>query len=219
LSAADEAAIDEDLAQAEAALKPLAPDGLIRGFRAPGYNVSPALMRVLVRRGYLYDSSLLPAPAYWMARAAAIARYAIRKKPSASMIGRAAQFAGPLHPYRCGPDRPWRPVHDGPLVELPMAVHPSTRMPIIGTSWVLMPDWMKKWWLRSALQRLDVFNFEMHAIDLLDPTDPGVPAGLDAHQPDLNVSATSKFSMFRTLFRRIAHERDVAPLAHIASVC
>ena len=32
------------------------------GFRSPGYGFSPALLRVLSRRGYAYDSSLMPGP-------------------------------------------------------------------------------------------------------------------------------------------------------------
>src|SRR5579884_1642607 len=32
------------------------------GFRAPGYNLSPTIVDVLIERGYRYDSSILPAP-------------------------------------------------------------------------------------------------------------------------------------------------------------
>lgn len=216
LSLRSEADIEDDLARAEAALAPLSPTGRVVGFRAPGYNVSPRLLEVVRRRGYAYDSSMLPAPVYWATRAAAIARYAAVGRPSASMFGHPLQFAGPLGPYRMAPRAAWRPAPSG-LVELPMAVHPTHRLPLIGTSWVLLPRWLRYRWLRQALDRLPLFNFEMHAIDLLDPTDDGVPVGLAAVQPDLRVSAVDKMTAFRTLFRAMAEQRIVLPLNRIAA--
>ena len=216
LSRADPAVIDEDLAQAESALAPFAEDGRVVGFRAPGYNVSPALLEIVVRRGYLYDSSLLPAPAYWAARATAIGRYALTGRSSASVIGHVKQFMGPIGPYRMRPAAPWRPTEFG-LIELPMAVHPGTRLPLIGTSWVLLPEGLRHAWLESALRRLSVFTFEMHAIDLLDASDPGIPGFLAAAQPDLRVPYRLKREAFRALFRRLADDRPVRTLRAIAA--
>ena len=215
LSQSSEAAIDADLARAEAALRPLSPSGQVVGFRAPGYNVTPILLKVLVRRGYRYDSSLLPSPLYWAARAAAIGRYRLGRRPSASMVGDPRQFLGPLGPYTTEPTRPWRRQH-GTLVEIPMAVHPITRVPLIGTSWAMLPDWLQDRWLNRALRSLPVFNFEMHAIDLLDGTDPGVPAELTRAQPDLRVPVRRKMATFGRLFRTLADMRSVTTLERIA---
>ena len=47
------------------------------GFRAPGYNLSAALLDVVEECGFAYDSSILPSPLYFAARAAAIGAYAV----------------------------------------------------------------------------------------------------------------------------------------------
>ncbi len=225
LSTYDEATIEADLARAEDALSPLLGGPRdereaerVVGFRAPGYNVSPALLNVLVRRGYTYDSSLLPAPAYWAARAGAIGRYAWLGRPSASIVGHPLQFAGPLRPYRFQPAAAWRPTDRG-LVEIPMAVTPWSRLPLIGTSWVMLPPWLRDRLLSQALRLLPVFNFEMHAIDLLDATDADIPPDLSAAQPDLRVPYRHKREAFQSLFRRMADARRVTTLAQIAETC
>ena len=207
-------AIEEDLQRAESALASFT-DQPIVGFRAPGYNVSPNLLRALERRGYVYDSSLLPAPLYWSARAAAIARYAVAGRRSASMVGQLRQFAGPLVPYRMRPEFPWRKSSEG-LIEMPMAVHPWTRLPLIGTSWVLFPDRVRRWLLDTALAALPTFVFEMHAIDLLDASDRGIPPALAHAQPDLRVPYMTKRTAFRSLFRRLADDCGISTLRTIA---
>lgn len=212
-SAAD---IDEELEKAEAALLPLSEASAITGFRAPGYNTSPVLLSALIARGYRYDSSTLPAPSYWAARAAAITRYRLAGRPSASQVGRLRAFRGPLEPYRTTPESYWRPKQYGSLLELPMACVPGLRLPLIGTSWVLMPPALRQRLLKLSLGRLSLFNFEMHAIDLLDGSDPGVPAALLDVQPDLRVSASDKIRAFRGLFRDLSADRPVRTLHDIA---
>lgn len=217
LSARPGADIRRDLRRADEALRAVAPSGRITGFRAPGYNTRPDLLRAVAELGYRYDSSLLPAPAYFAARAGAIARYAVSGRPSASMVGDPRAFAGPLGPYRMQPEAPWRPDPSGPLVEIPMAVEPTSRLPLIGTSWVLFPPALRSWLLARALQRSHPFVFEMHAIDLIDGSDPGVPSELAAAQPDLARPAREKIDAFRGLFRTLARQRNVVTLEALAA--
>lgn len=205
-----------DLAEADRALRAVAPEGRVFGFRAPGYNTSAALLEALVELGYRYDSSLLPSPTYFAARSAAIARYALLGRRSASLVGDLRAFWGPLGPYRTTPSAPWQPSRDGPLVELPMAVEPTTRVPLIGTSWVLFPRALREAMLERALRRNPSFLFEMHAIDLLDATDPGVPAALVEAQPDLKRPAKEKVRAFRSLFRTLAQRTRVQTMAEVA---
>lgn len=194
------AQIDADLAAAETAIAAVA--GLPPvGFRAPGYNVNATLLRVLAERGYLYDSSLLPAPAYFWARAAVRSWYDLRGRSSQSLIGDPRAFFGPLQSYRTTFVRYWEPHPAGRLLEWPIGVEPSTRLPIIGTSWVLAPDPVRKA-LLTRLDRCPEFVFEMHAIDVLDPSE--APAELVAHQPDLRISARTKVARLRELFDRLA---------------
>ncbi|MBK8013680.1 MAG: polysaccharide deacetylase family protein [Deltaproteobacteria bacterium] len=208
--------IDEDLERARLQLLPLAGPAGVVGFRAPGYNVSPTLLRCLVSAGYLYDASLLPAPAYFGLRAAAIAAYALARQPSASCVGHPLQFAGPLEPYRMTADRPWKPHPRGALVEIPIACEPTTRIPIIGTTWAMFPAPFRRALLARAQARLGHLNFEMHAIDLLDASDPGIPRDIVARQRDLHIPLSQKIAAFRDLFAtlgRVARFRTLRDVA------
>lgn len=207
--------IRDDLGRAHAALSEAAGTPVV-GFRAPGYNTTPAMLECLVELGYRYDSSLLPAPAYFGARAAAIARYQLLGRPSASLVGDLRAFWGPRGPYRTVPAAPWRKVADGPLVELPMGVVPGVRFPLIGTSWVMLPRRLRMSLLRLGLLRTKAFTFEMHAIDLLDGSDPGVPPEVASAQPDLAVPLRKKLDAFRELFRYLRDHSEVSTLASLA---
>jgi hypothetical protein len=206
LTTRSSADIRADLSRAHEALLPLSPDARITGFRAPGYNVSPALLAVVKELGYRYDSSLLPSPLYFGLRAAAIAMYRVLGRPSRSLTGELRAFSGTQAPH---------PI-DADLIELPITCEPLTRAPLFGTSWVVASDRLRRFMLNSALKRLDLINFEMHGIDLLDSTDRGVPPELAASQRDLKVPVREKMRAFRQLFRELAEHTDVRTLGTLA---
>src|SRR3954465_4262475 len=162
------AQVAEDLAAAERAIED-ACGRKPRGFRAPGYPLSPALVEAVRARGYLYDSSLLPSPPYYAAKAAALALYAIRGKRSRSILGAPGQVFGSRAPH-------WR----SGLRELPIATLPLLRAPVIGTVLAATPPRMGVLLARAAAAS-GHFNLELHGIDALDGSD-GVPAGLVAAQ-------------------------------------
>jgi hypothetical protein len=217
LSTASEDRIKEDLEQGHAALLSLSGAPIV-GFRAPGYNVTPSLLRAVRELGYRYDSSLLPSPWYFAARGSAIAAYRLQGRRSHSLLGNARQFLGPMSPYRFEPDAPWKDAGaTASLLELPMACDPITRLWLIGTTWVLLPAAARKLALDSALRRLPHFNFEMHAIDLLDTTDAPVLRELAPLQPDLRVPASKKVAAFSELFSRLKGERTLTTLRDAAT--
>src|SRR5262249_30122848 len=109
-----------------------------RGFRAPGYDVSPAMLDHLARLGYRYDSSLFPAPGYYAAKAAVMAMLALARRPSGAVMTNPRALAAPPVPYRPAMIAPWRR-GQAPLVELPVAVTPWLRIPAIGTSLLVAP--------------------------------------------------------------------------------
>ena len=213
LSQKTEGEIRADLAAADRALVPLNGGRPIAGFRAAGYNVSPALLEAVRTLGYRYDSSLLPAPAYFAARATAIGLYRLRGRSSQSLVGRYAQFAGPLEPSRMEPETPWTESSSGLLWELPMAVEPTSRVPLIGTALSALPAQVFEKLLNRALLRLSFFNFEMHAIDFLDETDHPSLRELGPHQKDLRVPAATKLERLAALFSRLKDSAEVATLA------
>ncbi len=164
--------------------------GRVRGFRAPGYDLSPALVEELERLGYLYDSSIFPAPGYYAAKAAVMAALAVTGRRSGAVLTDPRALVAPAVPYRPAQQAPWRRGASA-LVELPVAVTPFARIPAIGTSLILAPGWLRAR-LIGSMRRRGFFNLELHGIDLVDAEEDGVPGQLVARQPDLRVPLARK---------------------------
>jgi peptidoglycan/xylan/chitin deacetylase (PgdA/CDA1 family) len=155
-----------------------------RGFRAPGYTLSATLLDVLRARGYAYDSSLLPSPPYYAAKAAALAWYALRGRTSASILGDVRQLFAPRRAHRRRGIR-----------ELPIATMPGVRAPVIGTTVLPFP------WLARGAFAGGHLNLETHGIDVLDDSD--VPAEIAAVQPGLRMPAGEKLRRLRGLLETL----------------
>jgi hypothetical protein len=77
-------------------------------------------------------------------------------------------------------------------LELPMAVTPGLRLPVIGTSLVAGGPGVAEWLVRRLIGR-PFINLELHGIDVLDPSD-GLQ-GLARHQPDLRIPVSRKLEV------------------------
>jgi peptidoglycan-N-acetylglucosamine deacetylase len=195
------AEIDADLARAERAIAE-AVGKAPRGFRAPGYTLSRALVSAVRERGYLYDSSLLPSPPYYAAKAAAIALHALRGRRSRSILGGTGQLFARRGPH-------WR---EG-VRELPVATLPLLRAPVIGT--VVLAAGER---LATALARAAAagghLNLELHGIDALDASDASPE--LAALQPGLRLAAADKLRRLRALLDRLRATAEAATLEEAA---
>lgn len=197
LRAQSRATIQDELAHTEQAIEDIT-GALPVGFRTPGYNLSATIARALVDRGYLYDSSVLPCPPYYAAKAAVMLGMRLRGRVSRSQMTLPQTLLAPLQPYRTTPERPWEPSQEGALWEIPMCALPGLRAPVIGTSLHLLGAQG----FAAALPLLrranpDLLNLEFHGLDLLDWSDEGVPYVLRAHQPDLRVTLDAKLRTYR----------------------
>lgn len=120
-----EAEIENEFAEAEEHIE-RATDKRPVGFRGPGYSLSPATLRVLVRRGYKYDASTLPtflgplARAYYFMTAKLTEE---EKKKRQILFGKLRDGLQPLKPYR------WQ-VEGQTLVEIPVTTMPLFKVPI-----------------------------------------------------------------------------------------
>jgi peptidoglycan-N-acetylglucosamine deacetylase len=200
LSRREPAVINGDLARAERVIAD-ATGKVPRGFRAPGYTLSATLLSVVRDRGYAYDSSLLPSPPYYAAKAAAIALYAARGRRSQSILGGAAQLFSRRGPH-------WR---DG-VRELPVATLPAVRAPVIGTV-VVAAGGLAPWLARFAAAR-GHFNLELHGIDVLDASDATLE--LARVQPGLRLAAAEKVRRLRTLLEWLAARGESLTLEEAA---
>jgi peptidoglycan/xylan/chitin deacetylase (PgdA/CDA1 family) len=135
-------ALREEIARAHGLLSEVA-DKPIVGFRAPGYNVSGPVLEVLCELGYLYDSSVLPAPGYYTAKALIMMGMAVVGKKSGAVLTDPRNVLARSEPYRPSISAPWR-VGDAPLIELPITVTSFSRTPAIGTTLLLSPPWLSR---------------------------------------------------------------------------
>ena len=162
--------LDDELARTEEAITAA---GAPRptGFRGPGFSITPALVRALSRRGYVYDATTLPT---WIGPLAKAYHY--RGTPRADrgdLFGPVSDVRGPVHPYH------W---HGTGLVELPVTTMPLLRVPIHG-SYLLqlhqISPRLSRTYLATALRLCRLRGVQpsllLHPTDVLDRTEaPGM---------------------------------------------
>jgi len=206
------AIVDDEIANCDRVLRAIG--ATPRGFRAPGYDLSPSMLDALAKRGYRYDSSVFPAPGYYAAKAAVMAALAIVRQPSGAVMTNPRALAAPPDPYRPAMTAPWRR-GQAPIVELPIAVTPWTRLPAIGTTLIVAPDPIRKRVL-AAMERREFFNFELHGIDFADAEKDGIPGELVGRQADLRVPVEEKLARLEAILDQLGKTRTFATLAEVA---
>ena len=204
------AQLGDELARSVAVLKDLTGVAPM-GFRAPGYNLSETLLDAVETSGFVYDSSMLPSPAYWGARGLVTAMKSVGERPSASLVGQPGAFRpqrGPFwHKRRTGSLRRQR----RRLLELPMTA--PMGLPWIGTT-VVGSDQMGWQLTRLALRANKPIDLELHPIDL---TPEGrVDADLVQVRRDLQIPHELRMARLRRVIERVAGARRIVPLAEVA---
>jgi hypothetical protein len=116
--------LEREFDLAEAALAKIA-DQPLRGFRGPGYSLSPDVLQLLKQRGYWYDCSTLPTVIGPLARTYYLMRSNLTKEQSAErgkLFGSVRDGFRKLKPYY------WQ-TSFGPLLEIPVTTFPLLRIP------------------------------------------------------------------------------------------
>ncbi|HET6922361.1 MAG TPA: polysaccharide deacetylase family protein [Anaeromyxobacteraceae bacterium] len=191
-------------AVAEAAGRPA------RGFRAPGYALSPAILAALVDQGYRYDSSAFPAAPYWLAKAGVLAALRLAGRDSAAVLDRPRALLAPRVPYRPRRDEPYAR-GDLPIWELPVLTGLAS-FPLVGTFAAALPGPALRL-LAAGARRRPLLVLELHGLDLLDASD--APAPLAAVRPDLRAPAARKMDRLLAFARTL--ERHWATLEEAAA--
>ncbi len=118
---------------------------VVRGFRAPGFDLHPKALRLLRARSYVYDSSVIPTFVYPLALAADRLFHLARGTPIPHWRH------GPKFGWFVAPLAPYFPSDDDFLtggaievLEVPVSTHPTTRIPIhMAFSLVLGSRWFE----------------------------------------------------------------------------
>jgi peptidoglycan-N-acetylglucosamine deacetylase len=184
------------------------------GFRAPGYAISGALYQAISALGYRYDSSVFPALPYYAAKALVMGALFLLRRPSAAHLDTPRVVLAPPQPYWPDPTDPYRR-GSGQVLELPISTAPWTRIPFIGTFALVFPPLVVQAAYRS-MRQTKLFNFELHALDLLDQED-GIPAELAKRQRDLRVSWFTKRARLENMLKQLQEDRELVTLAEAAA--
>jgi peptidoglycan/xylan/chitin deacetylase (PgdA/CDA1 family) len=186
------------------------------GFRAPGYEISAHVIDHLCARSYRYDSSAFPSLPYYGAKAAVMGAMRVLGRPSGSTLGSPRMLSAPTDPYHPAAGDPYRR-GNLPILEMPIAVTPGLRLPVIGTSLIAAPVWIRRRLVASAA-RQRFFNLELHGIDLADAAADGFPSALVARQPDLRRPLAAKIAALESTLSEIsATGATIQTLAESAS--
>lgn len=184
------------------------------GFRAPGYHLSPALLDALEACDFDYDSSVMPSPPYYVAKAAVLAAYRLARRSTVSLLGSPRLAFAPRRPYRPGSD----PYAEGnrSIVELPIAVSMQIGLPVTGASLVMAPPWLRRRMVKS-LAGEDLVVINLHAMDFADPEGARLPSMLERRQPELRIPIDERDAILRGTLAVAASGRRMVTCAEIAA--
>ncbi len=199
----DEGALDAEIAGAETAIRSVS-GAQPAGFRAPGYGASRTLLRVLARRGYRYDSSLMPGPWGGVFRFldARLRRQAGAPPVRKTQYSRLADALSPLAPHH--------PVSGGALLEIPAATSPLLRLPFqAGVCMRLGRAYFRANLAAFRLRPRLPLLFLFHGADLADFARMGVPFFRDS--PFFGAPLDGKLAAARFFLKEIGAARQVCP--------
>ena len=188
-----------------------------RGFRGPGYSLSPATLETLARHGYAYDASTLPTflgplarTYYFMTSRLTPAERAQRRE----LFGSWRDGLRTLRPYR------WDLGDAGSLIEVPVTTFPLVKVPI-HFSYVLFialrSPALAVAYFRAALSACRAARIGpsllLHPLDFLDADD--VPSL--AFFPAMAMKSKQKIDLIDRLLETYATGFEIAPVGEHAA--
>ena len=146
-----------------------------KGFRGPGYSLSPTVLEVLAERGYEYDCSTLPTYIGPLARAyyflASPNMSAEEKEKRKKLFGKFSDGFQSLKPYK------WQ-IGEKSLVEIPVTTLPIFKVPIHASYVIYLSTFSKfaaKTYWKTAIQMCKItgtpLSLLLHPLDFLSGED------------------------------------------------
>jgi peptidoglycan-N-acetylglucosamine deacetylase len=209
-----EAEVEREVAVAEDQIRQVTGQQPI-GFRGSGSNFSPAVLEVLVRRGYRYDASMCPT---FLGPLARIHHFRTTDLTLDEREARKSWFGGfkdgfqPLKPYR------WS-LESNQLTEIPITTLPIVKIPMhfsMVLSISTVSSTLALLYFRFALQLCKLTKTQpsllLHALDFLGYED--VPEL--SFIPGMNLHRHQKLTILSKAIRLLVKEFDVVPVAQHA---
>ncbi len=210
-----EAEIERELSRAEEEIERATGQRTV-GFRGPGYSFSPAVLRTLKRRDYLYDASTLPTYMGPLARAYYFMTTKLspaEKEKRKALFGHLRDGLQPLKPYF------WK-TEAGTLIEIPVTTMPLFKTPIhvsylLYLSIIAPPLALRYFQTAITLCRWSGVqpSLLLHPLDFLDAAD----APELAFFPAMKLSAEKKMEIVSDALHILANDFNVSTLQHHAT--
>jgi hypothetical protein len=184
-----------------------------RGFRAPGFTTSPALIESLIDLGYAYDSSIVPSWTYTSLKHAyrlSGATSAYPLFPESYGCARAPQV-----PYRISAGERFGSHSQSPLLEIPISTGSLLQWPLIYGLHFRAPDRIRHWMERSAQSRPFVLMV-FHDLEFATQDDlKGLPVG-SLTAPHVSRSLEERLSAIDRWITETRRTHRFAPLRDVA---
>ena len=175
----------------------------VAGFRAPSWDVSPALFAAVHDAGYRYDASSYPSILLPLLRRAIARRSAQGRVRTGSSL-----WTGVF-----GPTLPHRRAAGGArtLIEVPVCTAPWTRLPYYHTMRFVLPPLAFQGLRALAHTRRSPITYQFHAVDFLgverDALDPRI-----ARHPGMQLGVDVKLDLAAEAVTALARARRVVPV-------
>jgi hypothetical protein len=182
-----------------------------RGFRGPGFSLSESTLRVLSRRGYVYDGSTFPTYLGPLARAYYFMTAKLspeEKRQRALLFGGLREGFRPLRPYQ------WN-LGDESLVEIPVTTLPLFKVPIHVSYLLYLGAYSRMLalsYFSTAMHMCKVAGIApsllLHPLDFLG-CDDGTPLNFF---PAMNLTSQYKLDLVGEVLDRFQHHFRVLPM-------
>jgi peptidoglycan/xylan/chitin deacetylase (PgdA/CDA1 family) len=207
--------VEEEIARAETEIERVTGQRP-RGYRGPGFSLTPETLRVLLKRGYLFDASTFPtflgpiARAYYFFKSKNLSKE--ERDQRDELFGSAKEGLRQIHPYL------WQipgGVGDGRLLEIPVTTMPLARVPI-HMSYLLYLGMRSRAlalaYLKTAVSLCKVRgvgpSFLLHPLDFLGGD---VEKRVDFF-PGMNLSTETKLSLFDSVVEELGKHFELADM-------
>lgn len=163
-----------------------------KGFISPTWNISPAVVQLLLENGYRYDTSIFPS--YFLYLLLLKLKFLKGGRGGAQIVDttlktrgdRWVQLCAPRTPYFVTPHSLTRRAKGG-LLMLPLPVTPLLRIPCWHTVWFALGAPLMRRVLRRCMCVYPHFYYLMHPRDYFDPEADLDKEFIKKHASDLSV--------------------------------
>lgn len=191
------------------------------GFRSPGWNIGEDALPILLRRGYVYDSSVFPTSLSPLLKFLHWYTMRSRGRRDRTTLGHMKFMFAPVLPYRTSRASLMQRGSDG-LIEFPITVTPILRLPFFATFLVSTGMSLFRMSLKSLRTLGRSIQFQFHLSDFVDYNHadladqvPGDGQGLYVPAA-LRMSLDRKLALFRQVMDALARDYQFVTLAEWA---